>query len=55
MAGMVYLIIVTQRIVPKIWNPYDILGITEVSNKTVGGAWSKKLGDILFITMRFQH
>ncbi|KAL7961486.1 Sec63 Brl domain-containing protein [Trichoderma compactum] len=29
MAGMVYLIIVTQTIVPKIWNPYDILGISE--------------------------
>jgi hypothetical protein len=30
MAGMVYLIINTQRTVPKIWNPYDILGISEV-------------------------
>lgn len=30
MGGMVYLILVTQRIVPKIWNPYDILGISDV-------------------------
>lgn len=29
-AGMVYLIIVTARIVPKIWNPYDVLGIDSV-------------------------
>lgn len=34
MAGMVYLIIVTQTIVPKIWNPYDILGISEVRQTT---------------------
>ena len=31
MAGMVYLIMVTQRTIPKIWNPYDILGISDVS------------------------
>jgi preprotein translocase subunit Sec63 len=30
MGWMVYLILVTQRIVPKLWNPYDILGIVEV-------------------------
>lgn len=30
MAGMVYLIMVTQRTIPKIWNPYDILGISDV-------------------------
>jgi translocation protein SEC63 len=29
MGAMVYLIIVTQRIVPQIWNPYDILGISD--------------------------
>ncbi|KAI1001037.1 hypothetical protein K3495_g7161 [Podosphaera aphanis] len=28
-AGMVYLIVVTARTIPKIWNPYDILGISE--------------------------
>jgi translocation protein SEC63 len=30
MAFMVYLIIVTARMIPKIWNPYDILGISDV-------------------------
>lgn len=29
MAFMIYLIITTQRTVAKIWNPYDILGISE--------------------------
>ncbi|KAH7162294.1 Sec63 Brl domain-containing protein [Dactylonectria estremocensis] len=29
MAGMVYLIMVTQRTVLKLWNPYDILGVSE--------------------------
>ncbi|KAM0338865.1 hypothetical protein ACHAPU_011182 [Fusarium lateritium] len=33
MAGMVYLIIVTQRTVPKLYNPYDILGISESLNE----------------------
>lgn len=33
MAWMVYLIIVTQRIIPKIWDPYDILGISRVRPK----------------------
>lgn len=30
MAGMIYLIITTQRQTIKIWNPYDILGISDV-------------------------
>ncbi len=30
MAWMVYKIIVTKRIMPKIWDPYDILGISRV-------------------------
>jgi translocation protein SEC63 len=30
MALMVYLIIVTARTIPKMWDPYDILGISEV-------------------------
>ena len=30
MGWMVYLIIVTQRIMPKIWDPYDILGVSRV-------------------------
>lgn len=29
MAGMLYLIITTQRSITKLWNPYDILGISE--------------------------
>lgn len=29
-AGMIYLIIVTARITPKIWNPYEVLGIDSV-------------------------
>lgn len=31
MGAMVYLIMVTQRTIIKIWNPYDILGISDVS------------------------
>jgi translocation protein SEC63 len=30
MGLMAYLIVVTARTVPKIWNPYDILGIKDV-------------------------
>ena len=30
MAFMAYLIVVTARTIPKIWNPYDILGISDV-------------------------
>lgn len=30
MALMAYLIVVTARTTPKIWNPYDILGISDV-------------------------
>jgi translocation protein SEC63 len=30
MAYMVYLIAVTQRTVPKLWDPYDILGVSRV-------------------------
>ncbi|KAI5465455.1 Sec63 Brl domain-containing protein [Mariannaea sp. PMI_226] len=29
MGAMFYLIMVTQRTIPKLWNPYDILGISE--------------------------
>lgn len=32
MAWMVYKIIVTKRITPKIWDPYDILGLSRVSS-----------------------
>lgn len=31
MAWMIYLITVTARTTPKIWDPYDILGISTVS------------------------
>ena len=30
MAWMIYLIIVTARTTPKVWDPYDILGISKV-------------------------
>lgn len=30
MAGMVYLIMVTTPVHMKLWNPYDILGISDV-------------------------
>ncbi|KAF4987683.1 hypothetical protein FDECE_15335 [Fusarium decemcellulare] len=33
MGGMVYLIMVTQRTIPKLYNPYDILGISESANE----------------------
>ncbi|PKS10276.1 hypothetical protein jhhlp_002027 [Lomentospora prolificans] len=33
MGLMVYLIMVTKRVSPKIWNPYDILGISDSSNE----------------------
>lgn len=29
-AAMIYLIIVTARTVPKIWDPYDVLGVSRV-------------------------
>ncbi|KAL2752888.1 hypothetical protein ACRALDRAFT_1052661 [Sodiomyces alcalophilus JCM 7366] len=35
MAFMVHLIITTQRISPKIWNPYDILGISDSASEKV--------------------
>ena len=31
MAGMVYLIIITARITPKIYDPYQVLGVSRVS------------------------
>lgn len=30
MGWMIYLIVVTQRVMPKIWDPYTILGISRV-------------------------
>jgi preprotein translocase subunit Sec63 len=29
-AAMIYLILVTARIAPKIWDPYDVLGVDRV-------------------------
>ena len=31
MAGMVYLIIVTARVTPRIYDPYNVLGVSRVS------------------------
>lgn len=40
MAWMVYKIIVTQRILPKLWDPYEILGLSRVIIvKDVGRGW----------------
>ncbi|KAJ5011645.1 Translocation protein sec63 [Colletotrichum sp. SAR 10_99] len=33
MAGMVYLILHVQTVTPKIWNPYDILGISDSADE----------------------
>jgi translocation protein SEC63 len=29
-AAMIYLIVVTARTIPKIWDPYDVLGVSRV-------------------------
>ncbi|KAH8176314.1 dnaJ domain-containing protein [Sarocladium implicatum] len=42
MGGMVYLIMVTQRTILKIWNPYDILGISDsLSEKQIKSHYRK--------------
>lgn len=33
MAWMIYLITVTARTTPKVWDPYEILGISTVSTR----------------------
>lgn len=33
MAYMIYLIYVTARTIPKIWDPYEILGVSRVSRR----------------------
>ncbi|ORY69769.1 DnaJ domain-containing protein [Pseudomassariella vexata] len=43
MGFMLYLIITTQRTVAKIWNPYDILGITESATEKQIKTHYKKL------------
>ncbi|KAI0904288.1 Sec63 Brl domain-containing protein [Ustulina deusta] len=44
MAGMLYLIVTTQRTTAKIWNPYDILGISESATEKQIKTHYKKLG-----------
>ena len=34
MGYMVYLMIVTARHIPKIWDPYDVLGVSQVSSSS---------------------
>lgn len=41
MGAMIYLIMVTQRTVIKIWNPYDILGISEVRIHGATVPWTR--------------
>ncbi|PHH73983.1 hypothetical protein CDD82_5169 [Ophiocordyceps australis] len=42
MAFMVYLIMVTKTIVPKLWNPYDVLGISEsATEKQIKGHYRR--------------
>ncbi|KAI1997199.1 secretory subunit [Ophidiomyces ophidiicola] len=43
MAYMVYLIIVTQRTVPKIWDPYDILGVSRGADEKAISRHYKRL------------
>lgn len=38
MAYMVYLMAVTARTIPKIWDPYDVLGVSRVCRLSPGGA-----------------
>jgi translocation protein SEC63 len=35
-AAMIYLIFVTARITPKIWDPYDVLGVDRVRTHLCG-------------------
>ncbi|KAK5636709.1 hypothetical protein RRF57_012421 [Xylaria bambusicola] len=44
MAGMLYLIVTTQRTTAKLWNPYDILGISESATEKQIKSHYKKLG-----------
>ncbi|PGH30795.1 translocation protein SEC63 [[Emmonsia] crescens] len=43
MAWMVYLIIVTARSIPKIWDPYEILGISRSANEKAISRHFKRL------------
>ncbi len=40
-AGMVYLIIITARVTPRLYDPYDVLGVARVSDLALPPvAWS---------------
>ncbi|OOF95440.1 hypothetical protein ASPCADRAFT_207920 [Aspergillus carbonarius ITEM 5010] len=43
MAWMVYLIIVTARITPKVWDPYDILGVSRSADERAISKHYKRL------------
>ena len=43
MAYMIYLIAVTQRLVPKMWDPYDILGVSRSASEREIDKFYKKL------------
>ncbi|KAI0389796.1 Sec63 Brl domain-containing protein [Xylariaceae sp. FL0594] len=44
MAGMLYLIVTTQRTTAKVWNPYDILGISESATEKQIKSHYKRMG-----------
>jgi len=44
MAGMLYLIVTTQRTTAKLWNPYDILGISESATEKQIKSHYKRMG-----------
>ncbi|KAI1188706.1 Sec63 Brl domain-containing protein [Nemania serpens] len=44
MAGMLYMIVTTQRTTAKIWNPYDILGVSESATEKQIKTHYKRLG-----------
>ena len=43
MAWMVYLIVVTQRMSPKIWDPYEVLGVSRSADEKAVDKFYKKL------------
>ena len=49
MAYMIYLIYVTARTIPKIWDPYEILGVSRVSRRH---ASLKLRSELTFLTER---
>ena len=49
MAYMIYLIYVTARTIPKIWDPYEILGVSRVSRRHAN---LKLRSELTFLTER---